>query len=244
MKTIDVLGTPLVATSYAEFDVQCQKLSREPGPHAVNFCNTHVVAMRRHAPEFREITSEFDFFLPDGMPLIWCLNTRGAQLGDRVYGPTFMRKMLEKTAPLSHYLVGSSEECGRLLRGRFPNANFVGAFHGKCNGEGIMEGHADREIIAEINQLSPDFVWIGLGTPKQDAWIHRHKSQIKRGVILAVGFAFDVNAGTKKDAPRWMQGYGLTWLFRLLREPRRLLRRYLKYNTLFLYYLIREKFGL
>ena len=97
--------------------------------------------------------------------------------------------------------------------------------------------------MREINSLSPDFIWIGLGTPKQQAWIHRHKASIKRGVILAVGFAFDVNAGTKADAPAWMQRRGLTWMFRILSEPRRLLGRYLRYNTLFLFYLAKEAFA-
>jgi N-acetylglucosaminyldiphosphoundecaprenol N-acetyl-beta-D-mannosaminyltransferase len=76
-----------------------------------------------------------------------------------------------------------------------------------------------------------------MGTPKQQAWIHHYKNQIARGIILAVGFAFDVNAGTKPDAPAWMQRFGLTWVFRLLSEPRRLGPRYLQWNCLFLFYL-------
>ncbi len=116
-----------------------------------------------------------------------------------------------------------------------PLLKIVGSHHGYFRTE------EEDEIVAEINHLSPDFIWIGLGTPKQQDWIHRRKGEIERGILLAVGFAFDVNAGSKKDAPDWMQRLGLTWLFRIIREPRRLLRRYLKYNTLFLYYLVREK---
>jgi N-acetylglucosaminyldiphosphoundecaprenol N-acetyl-beta-D-mannosaminyltransferase len=85
--------------------------------------------------------------------------------------------------------------------------------------------------------LSPDFVWVGLGTPKQYRWVKRNKHLLRRGVILTVGFAFDVNAGTKPDAPLWMQRMGLTWIFRLFSEPRRLIGRYLRYNTLFVCYL-------
>ncbi|MGI9172835.1 MAG: WecB/TagA/CpsF family glycosyltransferase, partial [Chthoniobacterales bacterium] len=81
---------------------------------------------------------------------------------------------------------------------------------------------------------------VGLGTPKQQEWIHRHKVKIPRGLLLAVGFAFDVNAGMKKDAPAWMQRVGLTWVFRAWSEPRRLLTRYLRYNSLFLYYLAHD----
>ena len=81
-------------------------------------------------------------------------------------------------------------------------------------------------------------VWVGFGTPKQQAWVKQHKHLIRRGVILTVGFAFDVNAGMKPDAPDWMQGLGLTWIFRLCSEPRRLGPRYLRYNLLFLWYLL------
>ncbi len=94
--------------------------------------------------------------------------------------------------------------------------------------------------MAEINRLAPDFIWIGLGTPKQQAWIHRHKGSIARGVLFAVGFAFDVNAGMKRDAPAVLQRLGLTWVFRICSEPRRLLGRYLRYNSLFLFYLAKD----
>jgi N-acetylglucosaminyldiphosphoundecaprenol N-acetyl-beta-D-mannosaminyltransferase len=90
--------------------------------------------------------------------------------------------------------------------------------------------------VEEINRLSPDVIWVGLGTPKQQQWIHDNKSHLTRGVVLTVGFAFDVNAGTKLDAPMWMQRLGLTWLFRISQEPRRLLGRYLKYNTWFVWF--------
>jgi N-acetylglucosaminyldiphosphoundecaprenol N-acetyl-beta-D-mannosaminyltransferase len=95
-------------------------------------------------------------------------------------------------------------------------------------------------VIADILTANPDFIWVGLGTPKQQEWINRNKHRFAHGVLLAVGFAFDVNAGTKKDAPRLMHKLGLTWLFRLLSEPRRLFVRYAKYNTLFLWHLCRQ----
>jgi len=212
---------------------------------ALEFTNTHIVTMRRHVPEFRTVTESYDYFVPDGMPLIWCLNLAGAGLRDRVYGPTFMRKFLE-TVPsnYTHYLLGGSTKCGAKLKtifeGRNPNVKFVGGFHGMCRADGTLEGVAESDVIAEINRLSPDFIWVGLGTPKQQSWIHKHKHLIKRGVMLGVGFAFDANAGMKPDAPQWMQRAGLTWVHRLASEPRRLGPRYFKYNLLFLYYLMRD----
>jgi N-acetylglucosaminyldiphosphoundecaprenol N-acetyl-beta-D-mannosaminyltransferase len=198
--------------------------------------------MRRHEPWFRELTSEYDGFIPDGMPLIWCLNMAGAKLRDRVYGPTFMRKFLGTAPPGStHYLLGGSEECGQNLREKFlrmnPGLRFTGSFHGRCGADGVLADD-DRRVIDEINRLAPDYIWVGFGTPKQQAWLKHHKRLIRRGVILTVGFAFDVNAGMKPDAPAWMQRLGLTWVFRFCSEPRRLATRYLRYNSLFLFYLV------
>jgi N-acetylglucosaminyldiphosphoundecaprenol N-acetyl-beta-D-mannosaminyltransferase len=243
MTELHVLGTPLMLTDYAELAAQCQQWTREPRCVALDFANTQIVTMRRHEPEFRELTSAYNHFPPDGMPLVWCLNRAGARLRDRVYGPTFMRKFLaDAPAPFTHYLLGGSEECGIKLRQIFeplnPGLKFVGAFHGRCHPDGQLEGAAEQEIITEINRLAPDFIWVGFGTPKQQAWVKRHKHLIRRGVILTVGFAFDVNAGMKPDAPAWMQRLGLTWIFRLWSEPRRLGPRYLRYNFLFLYYLL------
>jgi len=201
----------------------------------MDFANTQIVTMRRHEPAFRELTSAYDCYPPDGMPLIWCLNAAGAGLRDRVYGPTFMRKFLESAPKEStHYLLGGSAKCVAALRAKFAGAQIVGAR------DGYFSPNEEAEIVAEINRLAPDFIWVGLGTPKQQDWIHRRKAEIRRGVLFAVGFAFDVNSGLKRDAPPWMQRLGLTWVFRLLSEPRRLGPRYLKYNGLFLYYLLAD----
>ena len=212
---------------------------------AVEFANTQIVTLRRHDAAYRQMTDAYDYFVPDATPLIWCLNRLGAGLKDRVYGPAFMRHCLTRSpAETRHYLLGGSHECGERLRAAArawnPHVNIVGSAHDACRPDGQLEGEAEARVMRELHDLAPDFIWVGLGTPKQDAWVQRNKSRLAQGVILSVGFAFDVNAGTKPDAPGWMQRAGLTWLFRLGNEPRRLLGRYLKYNTLFLLYLARD----
>jgi N-acetylglucosaminyldiphosphoundecaprenol N-acetyl-beta-D-mannosaminyltransferase len=239
MRSFCVLGTRLQADTYAGLTAALQERSRKAGPFAVDFTNTHIVTLRRREAAFRELTGRFDWFVPDGMPLIWCLNRQGAGLRDRVYGPTFMREcVLSSPAPFTHYFLGGSEECVRRLKevflARNPKLEIVGTHNG------YFKPEQEPEIVAEINRLSPDFVWIGLGTPRQQAWIHRYKSEVQRGILLAVGFAFDVNAGLKPDAPGWMQRYGLTWVFRLWSEPLRLGPRYFQYNFWFLFYLLRD----
>ncbi len=245
MKTLHVLGVPLTVSDYDELAEHCRAWARAPHCQALEFVNTHIVTMIRHDAAFRATMAAYDHLLPDGMPLVWCLNRAGAALTDRVYGPTFMRRFLE-TAPAgsTHYLLGGSAECGARLKEIFtqrnPGVNFVGGFHGRCGADGSLEGLAEREVVDELNRLSPDFIWVGFGTPKQQAWASRHKPLIRRGVILTVGFAFDANAGLKPDAPSWMQRGGLTWLYRMITEPRRLGPRYLKWNSLFLWYLLRD----
>jgi len=232
-----VLGTALECTGYANFTARAHALARIGRTVAVDFTNTQIVTMRRHEAPFRLITSQFDLFVPDSTPLIWCLKLQGNKVATRTYGPTFMRFcLLNSPPPITHYFLGGSAECLSKLQTTFrslnPNLQIVGAR------DGYFKLDDEATILEEINRLVPDFIWVGLGTPKQQAWIHRNKSAIRRGVIFAVGFAFDVNAGTKPDAPCWMQRWGLTWLYRLCSEPRRLFPRYLKYNSLFLGYLL------
>jgi N-acetylglucosaminyldiphosphoundecaprenol N-acetyl-beta-D-mannosaminyltransferase len=233
-----ILGTPVRATSYEDLTHFCQERSTGSNVVSVDFSNTQIVTMRRLDPRFREETSRVDFFIPDGMPLIWCLNLQKANLKDRVYGPSFMRHCVTHSPkPYTHYFLGGSETCLKRLKLAFkswqPEVQIIGMRNG------YFKEEDSESIIQEINSLSPDFIWVGLGTPKQQSWIHQHKDQVHRGVMLAVGFAFDVNAGTKPDAPMWMQNWGLGWFFRLLSEPRRLLGRYFYYNFMFLYLLAR-----
>ncbi len=245
MKTMHVLDAPLLVTSYDELAAHCLDWARASHCTSLEFVNTHIVTLMRHDPSFRQIMGTYDHLLPDGMPLVWCLNRAGARLQDRVYGPTFMRHFLETSAvDTTHYLLGGSADCGARLRQIFternPRVKILWAFHGRCGWDGQLEGDAERTVIEEINRLTPDFIWVGFGTPKQQAWAARHKQLIRRGVVLTVGFAFDANAGLKPDAPAWMQRSGLTWFYRLCSEPFRLGPRYVRFNSLFLYYLLRD----
>ena len=124
VSSIGLLGLPLMITDYSGLGEACKAWTHSETPVAVDYANTQVVVMRRHEPQFRHYTEAFDYFSPDGMPLVWCLNRAGAGLRDRVYGPTFMREFLN-TVPgnYTHYLLGGSDECGRRLKERFLKAN-------------------------------------------------------------------------------------------------------------------------
>lgn len=237
-----ILTTDLQATTYADLHADLVARSREPGSFVVDFSNTHIVTMRRHDEAFRKLTAGTAWFIPDGMPLIWLMNARGAGLRDRVYGPAFLTYAIARQpAEVSHFFLGGSSECVERLiaqaRRLNPGIRIAGHHHG------YFGSAEEPAILASILASDADFIWVGLGTPRQQQWIENHRHRIPRGILLAVGFAFDVNAGTKRDAPLWMQRNGLTWLFRLLAEPARLGPRYFKYNLLFLWYLLRDATG-
>ena len=134
-----VLGTRLQVCTYASLTADFQARSREPQTFSVDFTNTHIVTLRRGDPEFRAMTSKVDYFVPDGMPLIWCLNRQGANLRDRVYGPTFMREcILNSPAPFTHYFLGGYDECVSRLRQFFlkqnPAIKIIGVRNGYFKG--------------------------------------------------------------------------------------------------------------
>jgi N-acetylglucosaminyldiphosphoundecaprenol N-acetyl-beta-D-mannosaminyltransferase len=183
---------------------------------------------------------QFDLVLPDGMPVMWALNWFGAGLRDRVYGPYFMRYVLQHTPrPWRHFFFGDTEECitqlHTIARELQPEIEIVGAISPPFR----SFTEADEMSFAEtINQASPDFVWVALPGVRMEQWIIRNQARYERGVFVAVGDAFTLLTGRRKFAPRWMQRLGLTWLHRVLAEPARLGPRYLKHNLLFVLYFL------
>lgn len=231
--TIKVVNTPLLPTSYEELsDWVCSNGNCMP-PCIIDFTNTHIVTLRALDPNFEKITNGVTLFVPDSTPLTWCVNLLGGKMEDRVYGPAFMNYCLKHSpSTVRHYFLGASKECLELLVANAKKLNpdlcIAGTHHGYFNEE------SEPAVVAEVNAATPDCIWIGLGTPKQQEFYFRNRGSFSSGILLLVGFAFDVNAGTKRDAPPLLQRLGLTWLFRMICEPKRLLPRYLKFNSLFL----------
>jgi N-acetylglucosaminyldiphosphoundecaprenol N-acetyl-beta-D-mannosaminyltransferase len=237
--TFEVLGTPLLATDYDSLVNDLIRSWKQGEPRTLSFCNTFMVTKRRTDPTYRETARVCDTNLPDGMPLVWCMNLQGARLRDRVYGPIFMQRFLQASpGEIRHYFLGGSQECLDALcaNARHFNTNLqlVGAHHGYFGAED------EARVLEEIRAHHPDFIWVGLGTPKQDEWVGLHRAAFPRAILLPVGSSFEFLAGAKPSPPLALQRLGLTWLFRLANEPRRLGPRYFKYNTLFLYYVVRD----
>jgi len=188
-----------------------------------------------------ESVNSADLVTPDGMPVVWLGRMLGHKNISRVYGPGLMDEVCAISAKsgFKNYLYGSTQEVlGKLkerLTKKYPNLIISGMFSPPFR---KLSDDEDNKIVEELNNNAPDIIWVGLGSPKQDLWMHEHRERINAPVLIGVGAAFDFLAGTKLQAPRWISNAGFEWLFRLATEPKRLWRRYLVNNTLFMYFVI------
>ncbi len=250
MKRIPIIGLPVAATTYAGAVawILAHALDRKQ-TCAVEAANTHVAALARTDMEFGKAMRQFDLICPDGMPLVWALNSKlGAseRLTDRVYGPTLMLETLKATegrqAEFKHFLLGGKQSTldtlARNFAARFPGVALVGT-HSPPFGEWPEDEF--ETIIEKISSTGANLIWVGLGCPKQEHWIAANKHRLPPGVYFGIGAAFAFHAGEVRQAPRVFQRLGLEWAYRVAMEPRRLFKRYFTYNSLFLYHLLRER---
>ena len=241
-RKIEILGTPVSVIDYDSAIEESKRLARSGRPAAVSASNTHIIALARQKPDFGSVMSQFDLVLPDGMPLRWTLNAKGAGLRDRVYGPYFMEKTVRATPkPWRHFLFGGTEqtldELRKHLREIQPGVEIAGTFSPPFRAWSEQD---EEEFARRIAEAKPDFVWVALGGERQERWIMQNLPRHQRGVFCAVGDAFVLLAGQRSFAPEWMQRLGVTWAYRLWQEPKRLWRRYARFNTLFLWYTLRD----
>jgi len=207
----------------------------------------HGIIESRRDPPVRAIHNAAGLVTPDGMPLVWLLRLAGHRNAGRVYGPDLMLLLLERSVSqgFTHFLYGATEatlsQLQAKLTTRFPGLRVMGALAPPFR---TLTPAEDSEVVAAINRVNPDVVWIGLSTPKQEIWMAEHRPRLNARVLLGVGAAFDFHAGRRRQAPTWMQSLGLEWLFRLCQEPRRLGRRYLYNNPRFTLEIVAQKTGL
>lgn len=176
--------------------------------------------------------------VPDGMPLVWALRALGHGEATRVYGPDLMLGYCARAARggVPIYLYGGRHDEGargllvRRLSERFPGLPIAGSSAPPFR---PLTAAEDEREIELINASGAQVVWVGTGQPRQEQWMHRMRPRLRAPVLVGVGAAFDFHAGLVKQAPPWMGRYGLEWSYRLMREPRRLWRRYARYNPRF-----------
>ena len=197
--------------------------------------NVHTTVMAYRDPEYQNVQNSAAMALPDGQPLSMVSRRRGYKDARRVPGPDLMPEIIERGIKhgFRHYFYGSSDETLSRLKEQllksFPDMQIAGMYAPPFRSLTVAE---DEDVINQINDTHPDFVWVALGAPKQEKWMYEHREKIN-GIMLGVGAAFDFTAGTVKRAPMWMQKACLEWLYRIGQDPKRLMPRYFSTNFAF-----------
>ncbi len=239
-RSCNILGVDIAVTNMKSVCGYLTKnLERLRGEY-VCVSNVHTTVMAYNDASYREVQNGAAIAVPDGKPLSLICRLRGYQGAQRVAGPDLMPEILRisEKEGYRHYFYGSTERTlgflERNLRERYPELNIVGTYSPPFR---KLTKEEDEKIIERINAARPDFVWVGLGAPKQERWMFEHQGKVN-GVMLGVGAAFDFHAGTSKRAPKWMQEFYLEWLYRLLQDPKRLLKRYMFSNAQFIWLIL------
>jgi N-acetylglucosaminyldiphosphoundecaprenol N-acetyl-beta-D-mannosaminyltransferase len=234
---VRVVGIPLGLTDYESTLDWIDATAEQDGRGYVCVCNVHAVMAAAEDPELRSALLASSLNVPDGQPLVWALAALGHPLEDRVYGPELMARSCARSAETGQrlYLYGGRNQGALVqlalnLRQRYPGVKIVGGYSPPHR---PLTGSERDAVITEINGSRPDVVWVGIGVPKQEKWMAEMRPHLDAPVLVGVGAAFDFHAGLVPQAPRWMQELGLEWAFRLAQEPRRLWRRYTRYNPRF-----------
>jgi N-acetylglucosaminyldiphosphoundecaprenol N-acetyl-beta-D-mannosaminyltransferase len=215
--------------------------------HYVCVTGVHGVMESYDDATLQAIHNKAGMVTPDGMPLVWISRLRGFKQVDRVYGPDLMLALCDHSQAKGyrHFLYGGAdgvpEQLAERLKSKFPDINIVGTYSPPFR---AMTAEEDEAVVKMINNTEADIVWVGLSTPKQERWMHAHVGRLNASALLGVGAAFDFHAGLKRQAPRWMQRSGLEWFFRVITEPKRLWRRYLKANPRFIGLILLQSLGL
>lgn len=200
--------------------------------------NVHTTVTAHDDPSYRAVQNGAVMALPDGGPLSQYSRRKGFAQAARVTGPDLMKEMLRESAQkhYRHYFYGSTQETLDILRAKITR-NYPGAVIAGMASPPFrpLTEEEDAAAVAAINEARPDFVWVGLGAPKQERWMAAHQGRV-HALMLGVGAAFDYEAGNIRRAPRWMQRCNLEWLYRLLQDPKRLFKRYFVTNTKFLWW--------
>jgi N-acetylglucosaminyldiphosphoundecaprenol N-acetyl-beta-D-mannosaminyltransferase len=238
LRRFTVLGVPVSAITMADAVGTIGRWIGARTPNYVCVTGVHGVIESGRDEELRQIHSSAGLVTPDGMPLVWLAHIYGERQVERVYGPDLMIACCIESLKRGwrHFFFGGAagvpELLARRLLARFPWLQVCGVYSPPFR---ALTEEEDRALVARINAARPDIVWVGLSTPKQERWMAAHVGRLDAPALVGVGAAFDFHAGIKRQAPRWMQRSGLEWSFRLLTEPRRLGRRYLVNNPLFVY---------
>ncbi len=205
----------------------------------------HGVMEAQERRPFREILNQASLVVPDGMPLVWLGRWHGFRMPRRVYGPELLETFCRTAGcRYRHFFYGGApgvaDRLGEVLHRRY-GIQVAGTYSPPFR---HLTQEEEQDLSSKVNAVSPDLMWVGLSTPKQETWMAEYRHKIRVPVMIGVGAAFDFWTGRTKQAPEWMREHGLEWFFRLVSEPHRLWRRYLIYGPQFVWAVALELGGI
>lgn len=196
----------------------------------------HIVKLQKD-PEFRQIYEKASLVLADGMPLVWASRLLAVPIMEKVSGSDLLPRLCEVAAERGYRLFflggreGAALRTAEKLKDKYPSIQIVGILSPPFGFENNKQ--ENEKVIKIIKDASPDILFVGLGAPKQEKWIYKHKEEYNVPVSVGIGITFEYVSGMVKRAPVWMQKTGLEWLYRLIQEPGRLWKRYLVEDIFF-----------
>lgn len=246
MDKCNIIGVNIDCVNMKNALVMIEKELKNKNGNYICVSNVHTTVMAYENTYYRKIQNESFMSLPDGKPLSVICKKRGYKNTERVTGPDLMGEIfgISEEEEYTHYFYGSTEETltklKKKLYEKYPKLKIEGMY-----APPFLEsaGEENAEIISNINGISPDFLWVGLGAPKQEIWMYKHRNKIN-SLMIGVGAGFDYYAGNIKRAPKWMQNLSLEWLYRLIQDPKRLLKRYFRTNFKFILYIRKYNFDM
>ena len=235
---VNVLGVGISVLNLRTAVLAIEQAIQERRKGYICVTGVHGVMESQEDPSFKQMLNSAFLCTPDGMPMVWLGKIHGFKEMDRVYGPDLMLDVCQwsESSRCRHFFYGGApgiaEQLAQRLRARFSRLNIVGCYTPPFR---PLTGEEEAQLRGMVTAARPDIIWVGLSTPKQEKFMVEFLPKLETTLMIGVGAAFDFHAGRVKQAPRWMQRCGLEWFFRLCSEARRVWRRYLRNNPIFLF---------
>jgi N-acetylglucosaminyldiphosphoundecaprenol N-acetyl-beta-D-mannosaminyltransferase len=237
VKRVNVLGVGISVLNLQTALTAIADAARARRKGYICVTGVHGVMEAQNDEAFRTILNSALLCTPDGMPMVWVGRLTGHREMNRVYGPDLMLDVCawSEKNPCRHFFFGGAPGVAKMLaeklQARFPKLEVAGTFTPPFR---PLRADEEKQLVEMVRVAQPDIFWVGLSTPKQESFMAEFLPKLDATLMIGVGAAFDFHAGCVKQAPRWMQRSGLEWCYRLYCEPRRLWKRYLRNNPLFL----------
>ena len=244
---VNILGVGVSALSMQSALEQSEALLDSGGHGYICVTGVHGIMEAQADESFRTILNRSFLTTPDGMPTVWLGHLHGFKSMTRVYGPDFMANLCARSVPRGdrHFLYGGKPGVAEALRAelirRFPGIRIVGTYTPPFR---PLNANEEEQLRSELERTGADVLWCGLSTPKQERFMAASAGRLPVKLMVGVGAAFDLLSGNLSEAPNWMKRTGLQWLYRLIKEPRRLWRRYLSNNPRFTWLTMLQLSGL